>query len=305
MATHLFNLNGVSSKQVTRLVWAEIRADDVFGRSAQLAYYFFLALFPFLICVIASLSVFGTADRGRAVLFAVLARLLPGPAFQLISNTFGEMLRASGPLKMSLGIAASLVSASFGMSAVMDTLNAAYKVKETRSLVKQYAVAIGLTIGIVTLLVIALAAVVVGDKIADAIASGPTAAALCKIFQWPLAIAVLLLAFALTYYFAPNLGDRQWHWVTPGSLLGILLLLAMSLGLRVYIHYLGTYTVAYGSLGGVIILLLCFYLSGLAVLSGGALNGVLKNIARSAPRATKVLADRDGTSAPQRIRTIR
>ena len=97
---------------------------------------------------------------------------------------------------------------------------------------------------------------------------------------------MLLLAFALTYYFAPNLSDRQWHWVTPGALLGILLLLAMSLGLRIYLHYLGTYTVTYGSLGGVIILLLSFYLGGLAVLSGGALNGVLK-YCLSAPRATE------------------
>ena len=284
MAAHLFNLNGVPPKQVARLVWAEIRADEVFGRSAQLAYYFFLALFPFLICVIASLSVFGTADSGRAVLFGFLARLLPGPAFQLVSGTFGEMIQAGGPVKMSLGIGASLVSASFGMSAVMDTLNAAYKVKETRSLVKQYAVAIGLTIGIVILLVVALAAVVVGDKIADAISSGPIAAMLCRIFQWPLAVAVLLLAFAVTYHFGPNLKNPEWHWVTPGAVLGILLLLAMSIGLRIYLHYLGTYTVTYGSLGGVTILLLSFYLSGFAVLSGGALNGVLKSLARTDPR---------------------
>ena len=278
MASHLFNLNGVPLKQVASQVWAEIRADDVFGRSAQLAYYFFLALFPFLICVIASLSVFGSADSGRAVLFGVLARLLPGPAFQLISNTFGEIVQTSGALKMSLGIVASLVSASFGMSAVMDTLNAAYKVKETRSLVKQYAVAIGLTIGIVILLVVALAAAVVGDKIADAISSGPIAAMLCKILQWPLAVAVLVLAFAITYHFGPNLENPQWHWLTPGAVVGVLLLLLMSIGLRGYLHYLGTYTVTYGSLGGVLILLLCFYLSGFAVLSGGAVNGVLKSL---------------------------
>ena len=284
MATRWFNSGGVPPRQVASLVWAEIRADEVFGRSAQLAYYFFLALFPFLICVIASLSVFGSADSGRAVLFGFLARFLPRAAFQLITTTFGEIIQASGALKMSLGIAASLVSASFGMSAVMDTLNAAYKVKETRSLAKQYAVAIGLTIGIVILLVVALAAVVVGDKIADEISSGPIAAMLCRIFQLPLAVVVLLLAFALTYHFGPNVTDRKWHWVTPGALLGILLLLLMSLGLRVYLHYLGTYTVTYGSLGGVIILLLCFYLSGFAVLSGGALNGVLETLTRQNPR---------------------
>jgi membrane protein len=280
VAAHLFNLNGVSTRQVIRLVWAEIQADDVFGRSAQLAYYFFLALFPFLICVIASLSVFGSADSGRAVLFEFLARFLPQPAFQLVATTFGEIIQTSGALKMSLGIVASLVSASFGMSAVMSTLNAAYKVPETRSLVKQYTVAIGLTIGIVILLVAALAAVVIGDRIAEDISSGPIAAILSRIFQWPVAVAVLLLAFAVMYHFGPNLKDHKWHWVTPGALLGILLILLMSLGLRVYLHYVRTYTVAYGSLGGVLILLLCFYLNGFAVLSGGALNGVLETLNR-------------------------
>jgi membrane protein len=280
VAAELFNLNGVSTKRIIRLVWAEIQADDVFGRSAQLAYYFFLALFPFLICVVASLSVFGSADSGRAVLFGFLARFLPRPAFQLVATTFGEIIQASGALKMSLGIVASLVSASFGMSALMSTLNAAYKVNETRSLVKQYAVAIGLTIGIVVLLVAALAAVVVGDKIAEDISSGPIAAILSRILQWPVAVAVLLLAFAVMYHFGPNLTDHKWHWVTPGALLGILLLLLMSLGLRVYLHYVGTYSVSYGSLGGVFILLLCFYLNGFAVLSGGALNGVLETLNR-------------------------
>ena len=70
---NLFSLHGVPLKEVLKRTWAEIRADDVFGRSAQLAYYFFLALFPFLICVIASLSIFGNADRGRALLFSLLA----------------------------------------------------------------------------------------------------------------------------------------------------------------------------------------------------------------------------------------
>jgi membrane protein len=99
----------------------------VLGRAAQLAYYFFLALFPFLICVIASLSVFGTADRGRSLIFGLLAHFLPAPAFQLISITFSQILQVGGPLRMSFGIVLSLWSASMGMSAIMDTLNAAYK----------------------------------------------------------------------------------------------------------------------------------------------------------------------------------
>jgi membrane protein len=84
---------------------------------------------------------------------------------------------------------------------------------------------------------------------------------------------------AIVYYFAPNLKDSRWHWITPGAIVGVLLLLGISIGLRIYIHFSGNYTATYGSLGAVIVLLLCFYLGGAAVLLGGALNAVLESIA--------------------------
>ncbi len=284
MATTLFTLSGTPLTEVAKRSWEEILADDVFGRAAQLAYYFFLALFPFLICVIASLSVFGTADRGRALLFQFLAQALPPAAFELISNTFSEIIHSNGPLKMSFGIIASLWSASLGMSAVMDTLNSAYKVKETRSLLKRYAVATGLTVGIAVALVVSVVIMVFGSKFIDAVLPGSVVAVAWKIAQWPLALALILMAFAITYYFAPNLVQRRWHWITPGSILGVILWLGVSIGLRIYIHFFNTYSTAYGSLGAVIVLLLWFYLSGVAVLSGGALNGVLESLAASARR---------------------
>lgn len=282
MATNVFSLNGLSWKEVAKRAWEEIREDDVFGRAAQLAYYFFLALFPFLICVIASLSVFGVADRGRALLFQVFAGALPPSAFELINTTFSDIIHSSGPLKMSFGIVASLWSASMGMSAVMDTLNAAYKMKESRSSLKQYAVATGLTVGIALLLVISVAIVVFGDTIVEAPSPGNIVVVAWKIVQWPLALALILLAFAITYYLAPDLLDRHWHWVTPGAIAGVTLWVVASIGLRIYLRFLGSYSTTYGSLGGVIVLLLWFYLSGIAVLSGAALNGVLERLNASA-----------------------
>lgn len=279
MTANLFRLSGVSWKEVAKRTWAEILEDDVFGRAAQLAYYFFLALFPFLICVIASLSVFGTADRGRALLFQFFANALPPSAFDLINRTFDEIIRSSGPLKMSFGIVASLWSASMGMTAIIDTLNAAYHAKETRSLLKQYAVATGLTVGIALLMVVSVAILIFGNAILNALALGNIIAIAWKIAQWPLVLALILLAFAITYYFAPAVTIREWHWVTPGALMGVLLWLAVSSGLRVYLHFFNTYNAAYGSLGAVIVLLLWFYLSGTAVLSGAVLNGVLQNLA--------------------------
>ena len=278
MNSNLFGLHGASVKEVLKRTWAEIRAHDVFGRAAQLAYYFFLALFPFLICVIASLSMFGNADRGRALLFGILARLLPAMAFELITRTFNEILQSTGPLKMSFGILFSLWSASMGMSAVMDTLNAAYKVEETRSFLKQSAMAIGLTLVLNVLLVSSTLLVIVGDKFAGRFGPASSIELAWNCLQWPLALSLLFLAFALVYYFAPNLKHRRWHWVTPGAVAGILLLVIISIGLRIYIYYSGNYTATYGSLGAVIVLLLCFYLGGAAVLLGGALNGVLETL---------------------------
>jgi membrane protein len=255
--------------------WDEIRADDVFGRSAQLAYYFFLALFPLLICVIASLSVFGVADRGRALLLDFLIRFLPLPAFQLVQTTVDEVIRASGPVKMSFGVIASLWSASLGMGAVMDTLNAAYRVTETRSLWKQYAVAIGLTLGLGTMLVASISAGLFVRRVAGVFPVSLPETIAVRLVLWPMVVAALLLGFALTFYFAPNVQKRQWHWITPGAVAGILLLIIISRGLKAYLYYFPTYDATYGSLGAVIVLLLFFYLSGVAVLSGAALNAAI------------------------------
>jgi len=164
---------------------------------------------------------------------------------------------------------------------MMDTLNAAYNVKESRSLIKQYAVAIGLTGGIGLLLVASVLILIFGEKITALSTSNAFATIAWSIIRWPLALAVTFLALEATYYFGPNLLNRRWRWVTPGAIAAVVLLVLASVGLRVYIHYFGTYNLTYGSLGAIIVLLLFFYLSGVAVLSGGVLNAVLEN----APKA--------------------
>ena len=93
-------------------------------------------------------------------------------------------------------------------------------------------------------------------------------------------LALVLLAFAITYYFGPDVKDRHWHWVTPGSIASLSLLLAMSLCLHIYFRYAGTSSATFGSLGAAIVLLLCFYLAAIAVLAGGVLNGILERNAR-------------------------
>jgi len=93
---------------------------------------------------------------------------------------------------------------------------------------------------------------------------------------WLAAIALLSFLFALIYYFGPDVKVSQWHWLTPGSAVGMAGWFAASLGLRVYVHYFNNYSATYGSLGTVIILLTWFYLSGLMLLLGGEINSEIE-----------------------------
>jgi membrane protein len=96
-----------------------------------------------------------------------------------------------------------------------------------------------------------------------------------KIVQWPIVLAFMFAAFATTYYFAPNLKEPEWHWITPGSGLGLVFWLVASLGFKLYLHFFNSYSKTYGSLGAVIILLLWLYITGFAILIGGEINAAI------------------------------
>jgi membrane protein len=270
----------VSWKEIFRRTLKEASDDDLLGRSAQLSYYFFLALFPMLISIIAVMSLFGHADSMRQALLGVLAAVLPGSASELIQKTITEVVQGANGLKMSFGIILSVWSASAGMSAIMDTLNAAYEVSEGRSFVRRSATAVGLSIACAVLMVCAVTIVLAGGSLSQASSFGSSA--LLRIALWPIALALVLLGFALIYYFAPDVKDQKWHWVTPGALVGLTLWGLVSFGLRVYLHFFDRYSATYGSLGAVIVLLLWFYLAGASVLMGAEINSVLENAAADA-----------------------
>ena len=271
--------SSISWTEVFKRTWREAGEDDVFGRSAQLAYYFFLALFPLLICVIAVLGVF--AGKGAHVQEAVLdflGNLLPGSASTLVQKTLTEVDQAHSISKLSIGLVFSLWSASAGMSAIMDTLNAEYEVHEGRSFIKRNAVALGLTLAVAMLLIGAVAIVLAGGPTAEAF-SGGIVKIVIKIAQWPVAIALVLFGFALVYFFAPDVKEQEWHWITPGAIAGVALWLAASFALKTYLHFFDRYSATYGSLGAVIILLLWFYVSGASLLFGAELNSVIEDAA--------------------------
>jgi membrane protein len=289
-----WDLHGQSWQSVAKRVWADIGKDKIFSHAAELAYYFLLALFPLLLFLTSAIGlIIGSGTGLRHSLFDYLGKVLPGSASQLVSDTMFEVSSASGGGKVSFGILAALWAASNGMGAISQSLNAAYHVEESRSWWKQRMTAVGLTIALAVLIISALVLVLYGGKIADGLAAsygfGVVFVVLWKILQWPVVLVFLLLGFALIYYWAPDLRDQDWRWVTPGSVAAVLLWLLVSFGFRLYLHFFDSYSKTYGSLGAVIVLMLWFYLTGASILIGGEINSDIENLAActGAPQAKK------------------
>jgi membrane protein len=200
----------------------------------------------------------------------------------------------------------TLIAATSAMTNVMDTLNAAYNVREGRSLVKFRGIAISLTVAIGILIVVALTIVLYGNGIANSVGNlvhlGYVTTWIWKIVQWPVAVFFLLLSFALIYYFGPDVEFPVWHWISPGSVAGVFLWAVVSFGLRVYLHFFNSYSKTYGSLGAVMILLLWFYVTGIAILIGGEVNAEIENAAakRGIPEAKEKGEKKPGTKPEPR-----
>ena len=286
------SLGGLSWKQLLKRVYIETTEDGILGYAAQLSYYFLLALVPALLFLTSLLGYFAGEDSQlRAGLFRYLSAVLPGDASQLVAKTVNDVTQGSGGGKLSFGILATLWAASSGMTAMSESLNAAYDLKETRPWWKVRLIAIALTLVLSFLIVTALALVLYGHNLADAVAvrfgMGDEFALVWKIAQWPIVFVFVLLSFTLIYYFAPDAHDQDWKWLTPGSIIGIVLWLLVSFAFRAYLHFFNSYSTTYGSLGAVIILMLWFYFSGAAILVGGEINSEIEEemAKRDAPDA--------------------
>src|SRR6476659_1091543 len=259
-----------------------IKEDRIFGRAAQLSYYFLLALFPlllFLINILGYLAQEGTLFRDKLLVY--LAALMPGSAFALVRATVDEIGISSGTGKLSFGLLAALWAASNGMGAISDTLNTAYNVKERRPWWKVRIISVCLTVALAILILAALAIVLYGGTIGEALAArygfGDLFTIVWKIVQWPIALVFVLSTFNLIYNFAPDLPEGVRTWISPGAFVGVGLWLIVSFGFRAYLSFFDSYSVTYGSLGAVIVLMLWFYLTGVAILIGGEVNSELSH----------------------------
>lgn len=256
--------------------------DDITGRSAQLAYYFFLSLFPGLILITALLGLL--ARQGPHLqdsMLHAMGTVLPESAFGTIQDIFKQITKSSGGGLFTFGALGALWSATAGMSAVQDTLNSVYGVEEGRPFWKRSLIAIGLTIAVILMAILALAVTLSGSVLMNFIVRhtgmDKTVAILWRVAAGLITLCLLSMIFALTYYVAPDVKQPKWQWVTPGAAIGIVLWIAASLAFRLYLHYFDTYSKTYGSMGAVIVLLLWFYVSGLALLLGAEINSAYEN----------------------------
>lgn len=277
-------------RQVTTAVWDKLFEDEIFGRSAQLAYYWLFALFPLLIFLTALLAFLPIQHRLDQWI-GMLSQVLPPEAFTLLSDTFQRITRHPRHDLLSFGILITIWAASTGMEAIITSLNTAFDAPETRPWWKERSLAIALTLGLAAFIIAALALIFFGEHIGEelAIAFGfsRTFETIWAVAQWPIVIILVFFGIDLVYYFAPNPGrgeqGRRWEMFTPGAIFAVAFWLLISLGLRFYVSQFKAFNATYGALGGVMALMLWLYLTGLAILVGGEINSVMRT--NAAPRA--------------------
>lgn len=257
----------------------EVISDNCLGLAAQLAYYFFLALFPALLFMVSLVGFLPFGDV-MSTMMSTLGRVAPGEVLTILQDQLAKISASDSGGLLTLGAAGALWSTSAGVAAIIDALNQTYDIQEARPWWKVRLLAIAMTIALAIFMVVAFVLVVAGPALAVRVAGwfglGAAFTWTWLIVQWPVVFILVALAVAIIYYYGPD-ADQEWTWITPGSALATLLWLVISLGFRFYITRFGSYNATYGAIGGVIVLMLWFYFSGLALLVGAELNAEIEH----------------------------
>jgi len=236
------------------------------------------------------LNLFGFFASRRAELqndfLSYFADFVPPAAFQLLTKTTAELAANASGRKLTFGILLAVWFASGGVSSMISALNLSYRIRESRSWLRVRMTAAGLTVVIAVLLLAALFIVVVGGHFVDWLGREVRLqhfiVAVWAALQWPVALFFVMVSHSLIYFGGPDLQERHWNWITPGSAFGVLVWLASSVVFRIYLRFFNSYSASYGSLGAVMILLAWLYVTGLAFLIGGEIDaGIDRAIARS------------------------
>lgn len=278
--------------------------DDCLGLAAQLSYYFFLALFPAILFLLAFASFFPlhnlTDDLAR-----VLGPFVSTEMLQLIQEQMSRLANAESGGLLTFGVLGALWSSSAALVSIVDALNRAYDITESRPWWRVRLIAIALTIGAAVFILTALSLILAGPTLARYLGEtagwGPGFEWGWLVLQWPVAFAMVSVAIGCIYYFAPD-ADQEWSWVTPGALVATVLWLVASLGFKAYVSTFTDYNASYGAIGGVIVLLLWFYVSGLAILVGAEMNAELEHASPSGKASGQRTPSGNGISAQRAAR---
>ena len=269
-----------------RTLYETFWKDNCLSLAAQLAYYFFFALFPTLLFLVALASYFPVTSLIDDM-FRTFGGFLPPEALQIITDQIVKISNQKNGGLLSLGMLLAVSSSSAAMTAIIDTLNHAYGIVESRPWWKVRVMAAALTVAVSVFILVSFALILTGPTLATRLADlwglGPVFEWSWKILQWPIIFALVSVSIAFIYRFAPDV-KQEWVWLTPGSVVATTLWLLASLGFKYYVANWGAYTETYGLIGAVMILLFWFYISGFVILLGAEMNVEIEHAGEAGPR---------------------
>jgi len=266
-------------RELLRRTIREINDDDVLNLAAQLSYYFFLALFPAVLFLLALASFFPLTHVTDDIV-RTLSPITPPDVLHFLSDQMTRISNADSGGILTVGILGAVWSSSAALVAIINSLNRAYDIDESRPWWKVRLVAMTLTMGLAFFLLVSFTLVLAGPTLAEYLSKvfglGFVFEWTWKILQWPLAFMLVSTAIGLVYYFAPD-AEQEWVWITPGAVVATVLWFGASLGVKVYLARFADYNATYGAVGGVMALLLWFYISGLSILIGAEMNSEIEH----------------------------
>lgn len=273
-------------------LWRELSSDDVGDFAAGLSYRLFLALFPFFIFVTALgafVAQLAGIDNPSSRVLERFGDALPSDARSILDTQLTGVLGEQKPGLLSVGLIGTIWAASGAMGALMKATNRMYDVEETRPFWKRTGIALGLTLlgGLffIGAFVLAIAGQFVGGAVVDRVGLGGGTEIGVMILGYVLALMLLMMAMAFLYWAAPD-ARLPFKWVSPGAVLFALGWLAATAAFGLYVSNFGSYNATYGALGGVVILLIWFYLTSYILLAGAELNAMLAQ--RTAPEEAEI-----------------
>jgi membrane protein len=257
---------------------SEFKEDNLTDWAAALTYYGLLSLFPALIAMVSLIGLFGDPKSTTESLTEIIASIGPQSAAETFSGPIESVTenRGAAGFTFVLGLAVALWSASAYVGAFIRASNVIYETPEGRPFWKLRPLQLAVTLAmIVALALIAVSLVLTGpivEAVAEPLGIGSTAVDVWNIAKWPVLIAAFLLMLAILYYASPNVRLRGFKWVTPGSLLAVAVWVIASALFGFYVANFGSYDKTYGTLGGLIALLVWFWITNLAILFGHQMN---------------------------------